>query len=159
MWTPCNLISPAFLFNEAIFCLRITTLFLGAMESFYCLSENLFCNKCIIQNNYMILDSKLEHALLAFQPIHLEIRRQNLNCLSWRHQKSRLKRHAPPGVSHVEVSRSTLLHPWVIRQKDSGRSLSCVPRGGMLTHLCFETISHVHLFSQKEKNDSSSRML
>lgn len=100
MWTPCNLISPAFLFNEAIFCLRITTLFLGATESFYCLSENLFCNKCIIQNNYMILDSKLEHALLAFQPIHLEIRRQNLNCLSWRHQKSRLKPHAPPGVSH-----------------------------------------------------------
>lgn len=100
MWTPCNLISPAFLFNEAIFCLRITTLFLGATESFYCLSENLFCNKCIIQNNYMILDSKLEHALLAFQPIHLEIRRQNINCLSWRHQKSRLKPHAPPGVSH-----------------------------------------------------------
>lgn len=100
MWTPCNLISPAFLFNEAIFCLRITTLFLGATESFYCLSENLFCNKCIIQNNYMILYSKLEHALLAFQPIHLEIRRQNLNCLSWRHQKSRLKPHAPPGVSH-----------------------------------------------------------
>lgn len=151
MWTPCNLISPAFLFNEAIFCLRITTLFLRATESFYCLSEN---NKCIIQNNYMILDSKLEHALLAF---HLEIRRQNLNCLSWRHQKSRLKPHAPPGVSHgVALHIVASLGDKIERL---GRCLSCVPRGGMLTHLCFETISHVHLFSQKEKNDSSSRML
>lgn len=114
MWTPCTLISPAFLYNEAIFCLRITTLFLGATESFYCLSENLFCNKCIIQNNYMILDSKFEHALLAFQPIHLEIRKQNLNCLSYRHQKSRLKPHAPPANSlqaSPMVSHSTLLHP------------------------------------------------
>lgn len=109
MWTPCILISPAFLCNEAIFCLRITTLLLGATESFYCLSVNLFCNKCIIQYNNMILDSKFEHDL-AFQPIHLEIRRQNLNCLSWRYQKSRLKPHAPPCKFSSGFSHGVMLH-------------------------------------------------